>query len=314
MVAPWNNLPKEKIEVEFSEFAFRVILLFLPGVLCGGVVDALTIHSRRKPFTVVLRALVFGMGAYYLYGALILFEHGRWIVPHRMIFFRALQDKQVPLSVGEIGVVCLFACVEGVLYSFCSNRKWGYRLARRFGITQTAGTLDIWESTLYAQEVTFATVRDYKHDLVYDGWIGQFSDDGEKRELLLREVRVSRNSNSALLYGVGAVYLSLKKDDNITVEFPGVALNAAFKEELERQLSHEQPPTAAAEIPGSVRGNDQEGRSEPATDESAAAATAAPAPSIGASQKEVTRALIAFVGGAGMAWFLMNSWLPRHRR
>ena len=83
--------------MEFSEFAFRVILLFLPGILCGGVVDALTIHRCRKPFTVILRALVFGMGAYYLYGALILFGHGRWIIPHKMIFFRALQDKQVPL-------------------------------------------------------------------------------------------------------------------------------------------------------------------------------------------------------------------------
>ena len=296
--------------MEFSEFAFRVILLFLPGIICGSIVDALTVHRRRRPFGIILRALVFGMGAYYLYGGLMLAAHGKWIVPHRMMFFRALQDKQVPLPFNEIAVVCAFACLEGFAFAFVSNRKWSYRLAGRMGLTRESGHLDVWESVLYTNEAVYATVRDQKHDLVYDGWIDEFSDDGEKRELLLRDVRVSRNSDSMLLYGVGAIYLAFKKNEQITLEFPGVALTEEFDRQLQEEASYAREQTQVSTI---ERGNDQEGGEEPAADQPAASPSASANP-IGTSKKEVTRTLAAFCAGVLVAILCCNQAFSRPKR
>ena len=62
-------------------------------------------------------------------------------------------------------------------------------------------------------------VRDVKNELMFAGWIRAFSDYETPREILLRDVRVFKNSTGEPLYRVAATYLSRNNED-WTVEFP----------------------------------------------------------------------------------------------
>ncbi len=61
--------------------------------------------------------------------------------------------------------------------------------------------------------IGWVTVRDHKLDLYYYGWIEAWSDSGEERELILREVEVYKNSTAEFLYESDVIYISRKHDD-----------------------------------------------------------------------------------------------------
>src|SRR4051812_3526404 len=50
--------------MDLKEFTFRIVLLFIPGLIALMVFERLTIHKKLQPFFYVLSAMVFGLGAY----------------------------------------------------------------------------------------------------------------------------------------------------------------------------------------------------------------------------------------------------------
>lgn len=277
--------------MEFSEFAFRVILLFLPGLICGTVVDELTIHRPRKPFGVLLRALIFGFAAYFLSWLILWTCHGWRGLPQELTFLRALQDKQVKLSLREIAAVCGIAVVLGLVMSIVTTYRLIPRLGRRCKISKKSGEIDIWGYAMNLPRVEFVAVRDHKRNLMYEGWVEGFSDDGEKRELFLRDVEVKTNDEGELIYNVGAIYLSLKVEDHIAVEFRDVGFTPEYEQVLaDRNQNHEQETSVAAEsttgASGSVGGDGQEGRRQPAAHEHSTPSRPGPEVALG-SQEEV---------------------------
>jgi hypothetical protein len=53
---------------------------------------------------------------------------------------------------------------------------------------------------------------------VYQGWVESFSDGLDNNEILLRDVKVFRNSDQDFLYPVPGLYICLSKD-NLRIEF-----------------------------------------------------------------------------------------------
>src|SRR6266516_6693686 len=105
--------------MEVSEFAFRLIVLFFPGLLCAYVVETLTNHPPRTPFFFLSKALLLGFGSYTLYWG---FVHvvvpvydcafGSHFQP-KVFFPDALKDSKAPISFTEIAVVSLFSLIFG---------------------------------------------------------------------------------------------------------------------------------------------------------------------------------------------------------
>jgi hypothetical protein len=130
---------------------------------------------------------------------------------------RALVDTKVAFSFQEILWACLIAAASGLIFSLVSNHKWFSRVARCIGVTKKSGELDVWGFYFNLQEISWVAVRDHKNDLIYEGWVLGFSDNSKEAELLLRDVSVYRNLTGERLYQVGAVYLSLRRDE-ISIE------------------------------------------------------------------------------------------------
>lgn len=202
-----------------SEFTFKLLLLFFPGILCAFLIDQLTIHRPREVFTFLLQSFVCGIFSYFIYWTGIKSFDYFWpnIVDPNITFLRALTDSTASFSFKEIVFASGIAIVLAFIITVVSRYKLLNRAARSMGLTKKFGELDVWGYMLNMKEIIWVTVRDHKNDLIYDGWIQAFSDDSKDAELLLRDVTIYKNSTAECLYQVGAVYLSRKRED-ISIE------------------------------------------------------------------------------------------------
>jgi hypothetical protein len=274
--------------LELTQFTIRILLLFLPGVICSFVVDGLTVHKPREVVFFIFRSFVFGFASYVLYWVLLHLGHFVWRnlaydfptlfrAPGdaQVQFFNALVDEKSPISLPEIFVVCEVAVLLGIAITVESTYKLGNRMFRRLGVTKRFGELDVWGFAFNLPDNQWVTIRDLKFDLVYDGFIYSFSDDGVDAELLLLSVQVYRNSTGQLLYEVPQLYVSRDRRD-ITLE---------FRANFDDNPTHASTGNSTSQLSSSTeRGNGEEGRREhdndgstPSTASSTATAAAAPA-------------------------------------
>ena len=200
--------------MEFSELTIRLLLLFFPGIVCAFLVDTLTVHRPREPFFFILRAFLFGLGSYFAYwGCLKLFSLACGRPTAGVIFLHALTQKDAHISFREIVYATALAVILASVLTACSKFKLLHNTARRLKLTNKFGELDVWGFFFNAREIEWVTVRDHKNDLIYEGFVNAFSDDSRHAEVMLQHVSVYKNSTGEALYHVGAVYLSMKRDD-----------------------------------------------------------------------------------------------------
>ena len=262
--------------MDFKEFTFRVVLLFLPGL--GGFIlfERLTVHKKTENTLLVLYSLVFGFAAYGLVWVLYsyLFPriniHWQTNLPTTMAFWDELQDAKQPLKFPEIAEACFSAICVAIIASYLSNyyKCSGDRVGRFFGATRKSGSIDVWGAILNSSGTDFVTIRDADSDLAYDGWIYYFSEEQPTMELVLRDVAVYQNSDGSFLYQVGAMYFKLDSK-KIALEFRGIKITDKFK--LETQVANEKNQSTGS------GGNDQRGSAEAGGNQSGANKPAPPA-------------------------------------
>ena len=198
--------------MEFSEFVFGLLLLFLPGIICAYIVDTFTIHKERTQFQFVINSYLLGMIAYFTCWVVIEFCRYVGFNMDRVMFLNALVSKGQPISFGEIVWACITAILLAILFIWVDKHKWHFKIFKKFGITNKIGELDVWGYLMNAKETEWVTVRDIENNLMYDGSVVAFSDNNKEAEILLANVGIYENDSAHLLYEVDAQYLSLSKD------------------------------------------------------------------------------------------------------
>lgn len=200
--------------MDVTELTLRLALLFLPGIICALFVEKLVPTRQWSTARLALYSLVLGLGCYLIYGlseALCL-----WKWPPSIDLLKSLTDKN-PLDFTEISLATLVAPVLGLLASLALNKHWLNRLARVIGVSNKFGDLDVWARMFNSSDIVWVVVRDFNHDLAFDGWVNAFSDTYDTNELLLRDVKVYQSSSAKLLYELDSVYLTRGKDE-LTIE------------------------------------------------------------------------------------------------
>ena len=216
--------------MEISELAFRLLILFLPGVLGTYLAKRLTTHSKLEPFHFIIQSFLFGIAAYFLYWLASVSLHKLCAerFDGQVVFFSALQKQNVEIEFQEIAWACLAAVICALGFSYIEKHKLINRGAQWLHVTKKSGELDVWGYTMNIEEVVWVTVRDISNDLLYTGWIQSFSDDASNAELLLRDVSVFRNSNANRLYQTGLLYISLDRDF-ISIECDTIEIHDTVK-------------------------------------------------------------------------------------
>lgn len=208
--------------MQISELTIRVLLLFFPGIICSILVDSVIVHEKRNTAFFLIYSFVYGVGSYLLLASLpqlcgLIGSILKPLSTCQISFFSALFDSKIEISWKEIAAASGMAIIQAFIISAIITHNLVNRIARRFGISRKSGKLDVWHYTFDSPDVRWAVVRDIANDLVFEGWVESFSDTSKNPELLMRDVRIYRNTTGEQLYEVGGIYLNRNKKD-ITIE------------------------------------------------------------------------------------------------
>jgi hypothetical protein len=208
--------------MEFTEFSLRLLLIFLPGIIFSYIVDSLTMHPPRDRFFFILKSFVSGSITYFIYFiTLNVLAKTSDKIACKLNFLTAIFDKNQSIDVQEICYVCISSVILACLFTYCVNYKLGNRIAQKLRLTRKFAEMDVWGYVCNLKEAEYATVRDIKNQLAYDGWIQAFSDNSREAEMFLRDVMVCDNNSGKVLYKVGGVYLAMNRED-IAIELRGI--------------------------------------------------------------------------------------------
>lgn len=120
----------------------------------------------------------------------------------------------------EIFFVTLLSIPVGYCITFIINHKFLFRIAQWLKISNKYASVDVLSHLMELDDRTgWVVIRDRANDLMYEGWVGVYSDSTERDEMFLRDVRVYINSTAKLLYETPGLYLPRKRED-LLIEFP----------------------------------------------------------------------------------------------
>jgi len=212
-----------------SEFTFKLLLLFFPGLISAFLVDKLTVHRPREKFFFLIQSFILGLVSYFLYWIILKVISLRVDnIDTSMIFLKSLTVSNVTFSFWEIFYVTICSIIIALTITVSAKHKALNRFARKYRLTNKFGELDVWGYFMNLKEVEWVTVRDHPNDLIFDGWIQAFSDDSKHAEILLRDVSVYKNSTGKRLYQVGSIYLSRNRQD-ISIECRTIEVDTVRK-------------------------------------------------------------------------------------
>lgn len=216
--------------MELSEFTFKIILLFIPGLISFIIFDALTSHPETKLHRVLIESLLFGFMSYFVY---FLYTELPFI-DTQFSFLDTLTIENATLDFAEILKVSGLSILIGLIFSGIINVKLLYRISRWFRITKKHGYVDLWSYVIDSDPSYWVIIRDIGNDLMYEGWVEGFSDSTEIDELFIRDVIVYKNSSGKLLYSSPALYIPTKRE-NLTIEFPRLSFTDAINRPPEEE-------------------------------------------------------------------------------
>ncbi len=144
--------------MDITEFTFRLILLFIPGIIVSMIVDSLTTHKKRELYEIILGSLVFGFICYLTYYLITLIPK----INLPFTFLDALIDSSTDLDFFEILITTSLSIPISLLFSYLINYKILYRFAHRMKISYKFGDIDVWSYVMNLRnpECEWVVVRD----------------------------------------------------------------------------------------------------------------------------------------------------------
>jgi hypothetical protein len=205
------------MDLSVSALFFQLALIFIPGFIW------MKIHTRygpkgdKKQFDLILNTFIFGVLSY-----TILYIIYRYLGRTLKLFELNTDDKKLiqPDVFPEIFLAAIIAILGGVLTLYVENYKLFTRFAQRIGATKTFGDEDVWDFVFNSRSkaADFVHFRDFDQRVTYAGIVESFSESGQLRELVLRDVIVY-DFEGTPMYQVSRLYLARARD-NIHIELP----------------------------------------------------------------------------------------------
>jgi len=200
--------------MQLSEFTFRLILLFIPGLITFFIVEALTTHKEAKFHRILFLSLIFGFISYLIYGiATLIFN-----LP--FTFLKSLTNE-TNLNYTEILVVTLISFPIAFIISALDNYGVLYKFGFFLRASKTAGPIGVWGWAMQEYfENKYVIIRDLNNNLTYEGLVAAYSEvKDEEEDFLIINVKVFTSSTGELQYETPALYLSRDKK-NLIIELP----------------------------------------------------------------------------------------------
>jgi hypothetical protein len=205
------------MNLNVSAFFFELALIFIPGFIWMKIHTRYGSKGERTQFDLILNVFIFGVISYGL-----LYIIYRWNGWNLRIFELESDSRKLlqPEIFPEILAALSIAVVGGIVTLYAENYKLLTRFVQLIRATKTFGDEDVWDFVFNSSSpsVNWVNLRDFDQRVTYAGWVELFSESGQLRELVLREVEVY-DFDGNKMYEVPRLYLARERD-NIHIEFP----------------------------------------------------------------------------------------------
>ncbi len=176
---------------ELNSTILSLVLVFIPGILCYGIIAALAEKKDRSNVTMFLQIFMYGVFSYLI----LAFAH--WTRPslisglEGMSILKPSEIAKATIDPGTVAWASFFGAILGIGISLNLNRQWLLKLCRRLRLTERFGDEDVWTLLLNSTDTdNYVTIRHKERKLVYQGYVSGFSSGGDTRELLVINVGV----------------------------------------------------------------------------------------------------------------------------
>ena len=213
--------------MSISEFAWRLILIFTPGIVCLIIIRYLTIYREYSNFFFFVYSSILGLLSYsfleLIYWSYHLYCFSNWphsgyeepiLLGNNLDIWKTIQNGDGGIPIDELLISLLFIAIPlALVFSKIIQEKVIIRAAQKLKITNKFGDDDLWSYFLNSKEIYWVWLRDLKRGVIYYGKIGSFSGPEREREILLLDVTVYSEGEGGVeeLYISPAIYLTLNK-------------------------------------------------------------------------------------------------------
>ena len=204
--------------MENYSFVFRLILIFLPGIVAFIIIDNLTIHRETKTHHWFFYPLLLGFICYAPWYLLVSSVQSVYGVNLPFQFVTSITDMKAHINFSEIIIASFTAIILGFLITWAMTNRFLFRLANFLNISDKFPEIDAWDNFVALYNPDWLTVRDLDNGLVYQGAFVSASDANDRDGIVLQDVRVY-NEECEFQYWAPAIYIS-RKMDRLLIEMP----------------------------------------------------------------------------------------------
>jgi len=206
--------------VQVDAFIFKLLLLSIPGFLAFTIYKKIAVYRRESKsqfgFSGAFIVIICSLASCILYDLFVIFINMIFKTDYATTINNFINVKMYTAI--ELAILCIIAIVLGFLFSLFESKMIINHIAFRLKITEYYGDTDVWTSFCANKDTWWIYVRDHKQKLTYYGYLEQYSDPGEDRELLLTDVQVF-SEDGEYCYSCPIMYICRQSDD-ITLEIP----------------------------------------------------------------------------------------------
>nr|WP_294511187.1 DUF6338 family protein [uncultured Rhodopila sp.] len=200
-----------------------LVLIFIPGILCYGVVASLASKRTRDNTTVFLQIFMYGVASYMALAAVnALYPAMTGRLGVNLDDIALLNPSAIDKSgikAAPIGVASVIGVILGLVVTLNSNHGLLIRLCRLIRITRRFSDPDVWSLLLTSYDTdNWVTVRHKERGHIYQGYVRSFSAGEKEREMVLELVQVFSLDTAEKVGEIPILYLAFKKDD-LVLEF-----------------------------------------------------------------------------------------------
>lgn len=200
-----------------------LVLIFIPGILCYGVVASLAAKRNRDNTVIFLQIFMYGVSSYMVLAVC------HYVTPTGTAYLGIRLDNIAllnPSSIEKAGIdpvpiaaASVVGVIQGVLITLNTNFSLLMRFCRLTRITNRFSDPDVWSFLLNSNDTdNWVTVRHKDRGHIYQGYISSFSGGDKDREIILTLVQVYSLDTAEKVGEIPILYLSFKKDD-LVLEF-----------------------------------------------------------------------------------------------
>jgi hypothetical protein len=210
--------PAESETPEINSTLLSLVLIFIPGILCYGIVAALAEKKDRDNVTMFLQIFMYGVFSYlFLWCA-------HWFHPSfvpdisTLAILNPAEIEKTPINPIIIIWASGFGVVQGLIITLNLNAQILTKFFQFIRLSPRFGDEDVWTLLLNSTATdNYVTIRHKAQGLIYPGYVSGFSSGGEQRELLIINVRVFNADTIEEVGEIPFLYLAFAQDD-ITLE------------------------------------------------------------------------------------------------